>query len=316
MGPKRAPIKIKAPPKPAPIKIKALPPPKPLPKPAPIKINKPLPPKQIFNKIASSKVVKGIAKSKAVKAIGKGIGTAAKALGVKKLLDGAIGLVTGQNNKDIEKYKREISDLKDKNKKQYGQYVLSQTELTSATYNMNETSKQNSFYKDNLYGSGKKMGYIEIAAKKRAGIIDGYSNIEPFAEGMTDPELSANYNNVVSENILLEKQIQENANNYTADDSKTFYKTQQYSYQLLINGILWWVFYIVVIYLAIYLGFYDRTLSMYMKAGIIIALLVYPYFIEYLEFMVFFIAKLAYSFLYGVPFTINNYYGFEFVSHE
>lgn len=305
MGPKRARIKIKAPPRP-----------KPLPKPAPIKINKPLPPKQIFNKIASSKVVKNIAKSKAVKAIGKGIGKAAKALGVKKLLDGAIGLVTGQNNREIEKYKKEISDLKDKNKDQYAKYILSQTDLTSATYTMNETSKQNSFYKDNLYGSGNKMGYIEIAAKKRAGLIDGYSNIEPFAEGMTPQELSANYNNVVSENILLEKQIQENTNNYTADDSKTFYKTQQHSYQLLINGILWWVFYIVVIYLAIYLGFYDRTLSMYVKAGIIIALLVYPYFIEYLEFMVFFIAKLAYSFLYGVPFTTNNYYGFEFVSDE
>jgi len=55
---------------------------------------------------------------------------------------------------------------------------------------------------------------------------------------------------------------------------------------------------------------------MYVKAGIIIALLVYPYFIEYLEFMVYFIAKLAYSFLYSVPFTINNYYGFEFVSDE
>jgi hypothetical protein len=276
-------------------------------KPARIKINKPLPPKQIFKKIASNK---------AVKTIGKGIGTAAKALGVKKLLDGAIGLLTGQNNREIKKYKKENADLKDKNKKQYTQYILSQTDLTSANYNMNETTKQNSFYKDNLYGSGNKMGYIEIAAKKRAGLIDGYTNIEPFVEGMDANTLNANYNNVVSENILLEKQIQENTNNYTADDSKTFYKTQQYSYQLLINTILTWVFYIVVIYLAIYLGFYDRTLSIYVKAGIIIALLAYPYFIEYLEFMVYFIAKLAYSFLYGVPFTINNYYGFEFVSDE
>jgi hypothetical protein len=286
-------------------------------KPAPIKINKPLPPKQIFKKIASSKVVKNIAKSKAVKTIGKGIGKAAKALGVKKLLDGAIGLLTGQNNREIKKYKKEISDLKDKNKNQYAKYILSQTDLTSANYNMNKTTKQNSFYKDNLYGSGNKMGYIEIAAKKRAGLIDGYTNIEPFIEGaMNADKLSANYNNVVSENLLLEKQIQENANNYTADDSKTFYKTQQYSYQLLINTILTWVFYIVVVCLAIYLGFYDRTLSMYVKAGIIIILLAYPYFIEYLEFMVYFIAKLAYSFLYGVPFTINNYYGFEFVSDE
>jgi len=273
-------------------------------KPARIKINKPLPPKQIFKKIASNK---------AVKAIGKGIGKAAKAVGVKKLLDGAIGLLTGQNNREIKKYKKEISDLKDKNKNQYAKYILSQTDLTSANYNMNKTTKQNSFYKDNLYGSGNKMGYIEIAAKKRAGLIDGYSNIEPFIEGM---DTDAYYKNVVSENVLLEKQIQENANNYTADDSKTFYKTQQYSYQLLINTILTWVFYIVVVCLAIYLGFYDRTLSMYVKAGIIVALLAYPYFIEYLEFMLYFIAKLAYSFLYGVPFTINNYYGFEFVSDE
>ena len=264
-----------------------------------------------------------VVNSKAAKTIGKGIGTVTKALGVKKLVDGVFNALLG--NSQLEKYKKENADLKDKNKKQYGQYVLSQTELTSANYNMNETTKQNSFYKDNLYGSGKKMGYIEIAAKKRAGIIDGYSNIEPFVEGMTDEELSAimtavklsaNYNNVVSENILLEKQIQENTNNYTADDSKTFYKTQQYSYQLLINGILWWVFYIAVVYLAIYLGFYDRTLSMYVKAGIIVILLAYPYFIEYLEFMVYFIAKLAYSFFYGVPFNMDNYYGFEFVSDE
>jgi len=289
-----------APKKPAPIKIKPPPPP---PKPAPIKINKPKP--LNLNKVVNSK---------AAKTIGKGISTVTKALGVKKIFDGAIGLLTG--NSQLAKYKKENADLKDKNKKQYTQYILSQTDLTSANYNMNETTKQNSFYKDNLYGSGNKMGYIEIAAKKRAGLIDGYSNIEPFIEGMTPDTLNANYKNVVSENILLEKQIQENTNNYTADDSKTFYKTQQYSYQLLINAILTWVFYIVVIYLAIYLGFYDRTLSMYVKAGIIVALLAYPYFIEYLEFMVFFIAKLAYSFLYGVPFTINNYYGFEFVSDE
>jgi hypothetical protein len=273
-------------------------------KPAPIKINKPKP--LNLNKVVNSK---------AAKTIGKGIGTVTKALGVKKLVDGVFNALLG--NSQLAKYKKENADLKDKNKKQYTQYILSQTDLTSANYNMNETTKQNSFYKDNLYGSGKKMGYIEIAAKKRAGLIDGYTNIEPFIEGvMNADKLSANYNNVVSENLLLEKQIQENANNYTADDSKTFYKTQQYSYQLLINTILSWVFYIVVIYLAIYLGFYDRTLSLYVKAGIIIALLVYPYFVEYLEFMVYFIAKLAYSFLYGVPFTINNYYGFEFVSDE
>ena len=219
-------------------------------------------------------------------------------------------------NSQLEKYKKENAELKDKNKKQYGQYIISQTDLTNANYKMNETTKQNNFYKDNLYGSGKKMGYIEIAAKKRAGLIDGYSNIEPFVEGMTDKELSANYNNVVSENILLEKKIQENANNYTADDSKTFYKTQQYSYQRLINGILLWVFYIAVVYLAIYLGFYDRTISLYVKAGIIIALLAYPFFIEYLEFIVYFITKLAYSFFYGVPFNMDNYYGFTFVSDE
>ena len=267
-----------------------------------LKKPKPLKLKKVFN-------------SKAAKTIGKGIGTVTKALGVKKIVDGVFNSLLG--NSQLEKYKKENADLKDKNKKQYGQYVLSQTELTSANYNMNETTKQNSFYKDNLYGSGKKMGYIEIAAKKRAGLIDGYSNIEPFVEGMmTNSELSANYNNVVSENILLEKQIQENANNYTADDSKTFYKTQQYSYQRLINGILWWVFYIAVVYLAIYLGFYDRTLSLYVKVGIIIALLAYPFFIEYLEFMVYFIAKLAYSFFYGVPFNMDNYYGFEFVSDE
>jgi len=164
-------------------------------KPARIKINKPLPPKQIFKKIASNK---------AVKAIGKGIGKAAKAVGVKKLLDGAIGLLTGQNNREIKKYKKEISDLKDKNKNQYAKYILSQTDLTSANYNMNKTTKQNSFYKDNLYGSGNKMGYIEIAAKKRAGLIDGYTNIEPFIEGM---DTDAYYKNVVNENLLQDTTI-------------------------------------------------------------------------------------------------------------
>ena len=252
---------------------------------------------------------KKIINSKAVKTIGKGISTVAKAVGVKKLLDGAVGLLTGKTNKEIQKYKKEIAELKKK-------YVTSQTDLTNANYVMNVTDKKNSFYKDNLYGSGNNMGYIEIAAKKRAGLIDGYSNIEPFVEGMDPDELNANYKNVVNENILLEKQIQENTNNYTADDSKTFYKTQQYSYQKLINTILTWVFYIVVVCLAIYLGFYDRTLSMYVKAGIIIILLAYPYFIEYLEFMVYFIAKLTYSFFYGVPFNIDNYKGFTFVSDE
>jgi hypothetical protein len=140
--------------------------------------------------------------------------------------------------------------------------------------------------------------------------IAGFENKEPFVEGLEGDALVVNLEKVTKENELLEKQIQENSNKFTADDSKYFYKTEQYNFQFKVNRGLNFFYYILVTILAIVLGFYDRTINLYVKCGIVFVLLFYPYLIVYLEYLIYIVSKYVYSILYNTPFDMQNDYWF------
>jgi 2-polyprenyl-3-methyl-5-hydroxy-6-metoxy-1,4-benzoquinol methylase len=91
---------------------------------------------------------------------------------------------------------------------------------------------------------------------------------------------------------------------------KYFYKTEQYNFQFKVNRGLNFFYYILVTILAIVLGFYDRTIHLYVKCGIVFVLLFYPYLIVYLEYLLYIASKYVYSILYNTPFDMQNDYWF------
>jgi predicted nucleic acid-binding Zn-ribbon protein len=210
--------------------------------------------------------------------------------------------ITGLNGKitdlssEITGLKNEIDGLK--------------TNITGLTYNLGKEQTNNTYLNDQVYGDVNKLGSSQLVATKIGKEIAGFENKEPFVEGLEGDALAVNLEKVTKENELLEKQIQENSNKFTADDSKYFYKTEQYNFQFKLNRGLNFFYYILVTILAIVLGFYDRTINLYVKCGIVFVLLFYPYLIVYLEYLIYIVSKYVYSILYNTPFDMQNDYWF------
>ena len=208
--------------------------------------------------------------------------------------------ITGLNN-EITGLNNEITNLK--------------TNITGLKYNLEKEQTQNKYLDDQVYGYKKKLGSSHLVAIQEGKENAGFANIEPFVEGVSnitpkEREMAVNLEKVTKENELLEKQIQENSNKFTADDSKYFYKTKQYDYQFNLNRVFNFFYYILVTILAVVLGFYDRTIHLYVKAGIIFVLLFYPYLIVYLEYLIYIVSKYVYSIFYNIPFDMQNDYWF------
>jgi hypothetical protein len=166
-----------------------------------------------------------------------------------------------------------------------------------------------------MYGKNKELGFLNILTKN-SNKLENFNNInsiEEMTEGFTDAELKT----LKNENILLEKQIQENNNNYSADDTQVFYKQQQFFRQKDLNFYLFIIFYSLILGLAIYLFLFNTTFTVYLKIFIIIILGIYPFIIEYIEFGLYFISYYVYALVNGTTFDIDNYYGFTFTqSHK
>jgi hypothetical protein len=213
-------------------------------------------------------------------------------------ITGLNGKITGLNT-EITGLKNEIDGLK--------------TNITGLTYSLGKEQTNNTYLNDQVYGDVNKLGSSQLVATQIGKEIAGFENKEPFVEGiasLSNPELIVNLEKVTKENELLEKQIQENSNKFTGDDSKYFYKTEQYNFQFKVNRGLNFFYYILVTILAVVLGFYDRTINLYVKCGIVFVLLFYPYLIVYLEYLIYIVSKYVYSILYNTPFDMQNDYWF------
>ena len=120
-------------------------------------------------------------------------------------------------------------------------YTDLNNKLSNCLLNENKVSEiynEKEFYKQQLYGSEKEPGYLKLLAEKENKLeyFNNINNIEGMSiiEGITTKELDE----VIKENLLLENQIQKNQNNYSADDTKVFYKQQQFYRQKNFNYFL------------------------------------------------------------------------------
>jgi hypothetical protein len=186
------------------------------------------------------------------------------------------------------------------------------TNITGLKYTISDLSNNVAFYKDTIYGSENKPGYLNLLVKK-----ENFSNINNIEEmniiegfNVSQKELT----NVINENKLLENQIQKNQNNYTSDDTQVFYKKQQYYRQQDFNYILFIIFYSLILGLAVYLFIFNNTINVYLKVFITFLLAIYPFIIERIEFFVYFIFYYVYALINGVPIDLGNYYGFTFTN--
>ena len=260
--------------------------------------------------------------SKAVSSVGK---TAAVAVGVSsstrstsnnnnnsaQITDLTKKLTVSNNN--ITSLKNDKINLNNKITGLKNEITNLKTNITGLKYNLEKEQTNNTYLNDHVYGHKTKLGSSHLVATQIGKKVAGFANIEPFVEGATslsDSEITVNLEKVTKENELLEKQIQENSNKFTSDDSKYFYKTKQYDYQFKLNSVFNFFYYILVTILAVVLGFYDRTIHLYVKAAIIFVLLFYPYLIVYLEYLIYIVSKYVYSILYNIPFDMQNDYWF------
>jgi len=186
------------------------------------------------------------------------------------------------------------------------------TNITGLKYTISDLSNNVAFYKEQMYGSEKQPGYLNLLVKK-----ENFSNINNIEEmniiegfNVSQKELT----NVINENKLLENQIQKNQNNYTSDDTQVFYKKQQYYRQQDFNYILFIIFYSLILGLAVYLFIFNNTINVYLKVFITFLLAIYPFIIERIEFFVYFIFYYVYALINGVPIDLGNYYGFTFTN--
>jgi glucan phosphoethanolaminetransferase (alkaline phosphatase superfamily) len=111
------------------------------------------------------------------------------------------------------------------------------------------------------------------------------------------------YKTLKAQNDVLETQIQNIDTNYATDKSKSLYKTEKVVQLRNYNFILFIIFYICVILLALYFFLLNRTsLSFRMKILLIVFFILYPFIIDYIEQYGYFLYNYIYAFIGGVAY--------------
>jgi glucan phosphoethanolaminetransferase (alkaline phosphatase superfamily) len=102
---------------------------------------------------------------------------------------------------------------------------------------------------------------------------------------------------------LLGTQTQNIDANYATNKSKSLYKTEKVVQLRNYNFILFIIFYICVILLALYFFLLNRTsLSFRMKIALIVFFILYPFIIDYIEQYGYFLYNYIYSYISGVAY--------------
>jgi hypothetical protein len=111
------------------------------------------------------------------------------------------------------------------------------------------------------------------------------------------------YENVKKQNEILKKQIGEKGIDMTVDDKLSYYQSQQVDTLKTVNRILYYLYQLLIFATIVILVFFNKKWSLFPKVGIIILFILYPFFIGYLEKMIFFILSYLYNVLIGEAYS-------------
>lgn len=164
----------------------------------------------------------------------------------------------------------------------------------------------------------KLLNDYNIQLKDKQGAMDYLSINEHFStiEGLTPAESEAVvgitgnldknfYNSIVNQNKQLDAEIQNYKNNYSTDDQKVFYQSQQVDYLNLFNSYLFIIYYALLVVLCYFL-YYSKTLSKYMRIGMVILITLYPFIIMTIEKNIFVVLMYIFAVINGNAY-IKNY---------
>ena len=157
----------------------------------------------------------------------------------------------------------------------------------------------------------KLLNDYNIQMKDKQASTDYLTINEHFSsiEGLTDPQsnavvqLTGNldrnfYNSIVNQNNQLDAEMQRYKNNYSTDEQKVYYQSQQVFYLNYFNSFLFIIYYALLLILCYFL-YYSKTLSKYMRTGMVVGLTLFPFFIMMIE-------KIAFSILMYIFAVING----------
>jgi hypothetical protein len=168
-------------------------------------------------------------------------------------------------------------------------YNQSQQNLVNET-NLYNQSQQNLANETNLYNT-------EVNANKTLNkMIDDlqHNHLQNYDEM---------YENVKKQNEILKKQIGEKGIYMTVDDKLSYYQSQQVDTLKTVNRILYYLYQLLIFATIVILVFFNKKWSLFPKVGIIILFILYPFFIGYLEKMIFFILSYLYNVLIGEAYS-------------
>jgi uncharacterized protein YdcH (DUF465 family) len=164
----------------------------------------------------------------------------------------------------------------------------------------------------------KLLNDYNVQLKDKQGVMDYLTINEHFStiEGLTPAEIDAVvkltgnldknfYNSIVNQNNQLDTEIQQYKNNYSTDDQKVFYQSQQVDYLNIFNSYLFIIYYAFLIIFCYFL-YYSNTMSKYMKIGILLLLILYPFSIMMIEKNIYNTIMYIFSFINGIAYA-NNY---------
>lgn len=280
-----------------------IPPPKPPPKPPSKPPPKPIKQPAFLKKIGS--ILKNPV-SYLKKGVTLGLGAAAGAVGSRGF--------NRSNNSEVNKYKEQLNSLR----AQFKNMELKMDD-SNKRYQDLITEKKNidSQLKIKTEQHNKLLNDYNIQLKDKQGAMDYLTINEHFStiEGLTLSEaqsilqLTGNidlnyYNSIANQNKQMDTEIQKNKNNYSTDDQKVYYQSQQVDYLNLFNSYLFIIFYSLLIILCYFL-YYSKTLSNYMKIGMIVGLTLFPFIIMTIEKNAYNTIMYIFAIINGIAYTKN-----------
>jgi hypothetical protein len=188
---------------------------------------------------------------------------------------------------------------KNENLKKDKKNIEAQLKLKTEEYN-----KLLNDYNIQLKDKQGAMDYLSI--KEHFSTIEGLTPAESEAVVEITGNLDKNfYNSIVNQNKQLDAEIQNYKNNYSTDDQKVFYQSQQVDYLNLFNSYLFIIYYALFLVLCYFL-YYSKTLSKYMRIGMVILILLYPFIIMTVEKNIFVVLMYIFAVINGNAY-IKNY---------
>lgn len=213
-------------------------------------------------------------------------------------------------NTSIRKFRSGINELKN---------VIIPTlyrEIAELKKKIPEYEREVAILKEQLYGNKKEiqLGYIDVLLRKfgklsEVSYLEEYSNISTIYETNISNSIvegmGTELETLIKQNIAIENEIDTNRQKHSVDNSSVFYQTKQHNTQQLYSLIFMSIFYIFLLCLGLFLFFFDNTMSKRNKTILLTVLALYPFYILYLEFAIYYVLYFFYTYSFGIPFDLS-----------